>query len=153
MGINCELNKFPDVMRFLFNRIEGFAQVVVVDARFEIFKRAWCLAELVEADGLAMPQHVKILSRKTVDLHYDLLATIAVQDCQASRHEDKAFILGSLNDIDAFNKRLKWLIYGTESLFRTWMDGRDRAKVVGRIAARALIRAQKNSKYDDLESA
>jgi len=150
--IECELNKFPDLMRFLSEHIEGFAQVVAIDMRFGIFNRAWCVAELIEADALSMPQYVKVPSFKTVDKHYELLTTIAVENCQASRQEDKSAILASISDVDAFNKRLQWLIYGTESLFRTWMDGRDRANAVGRIAARALMRAQKHE-HDDIESA
>merc|ERR1712039_277760 len=122
-------------MGCLFARIKGFGQVVAVDKEFDIFGRAWCVAELVEADGLVMPQYVKIHSHNSLDRHNVQLATIDVQNCQASRPEDKAMILANIADIGSFNMRLQWLIHGTEGLFSTWMDGRDRAKAVGRIAA------------------
>merc|ERR1712187_29219 len=79
-----------------------------------------------------MQQYVKIHSYDTFDQYFHLLAAIDVQSCEASRQEDKATILANIVDIGAFNERLQWLIYGTESLFRTWMDGRCRAKAVGR---------------------
>jgi hypothetical protein len=139
----------------LFRRVEGFAQVVAVDKNFEVFSRAWCVAELVEADGLAIPQYVTIYSHQTLHHHYNLLAAVDVQNCQASRPEDKASILGNIDDIGAFNERLQWLIFGTEGLFCTWMDGRDRAKIVGRIASRASVRipyqAHAHSPNDDIE--
>ena len=51
----CELNKFDDVMDLLYKTVEGFGQIVSVDTEFEIFSRAWCVAELIKADGCGMP--------------------------------------------------------------------------------------------------
>ena len=55
------------------------------------------LAELVEADGLGMPQSVKIYSQKALDDHIGLLATIDVQDSQChSRGACFGFKVGPL---------------------------------------------------------
>eukprot|EP00913_Durusdinium_trenchii_P028675 g26891.t1 len=43
-----ELNKFDDLMRFLAREVPNFVHVTVGDENFEVFKRAWCVAEIVE---------------------------------------------------------------------------------------------------------
>ena len=44
------MNKFDDMMAYLKKHVHGFNQVIVfVDVDLSIFRRAWCVAELVEA--------------------------------------------------------------------------------------------------------
>ena len=45
--IDCEMNKFDDMMAFLRRSVPSFSQVVAVDESFDLFWRAWCVAELV----------------------------------------------------------------------------------------------------------
>merc|ERR1712196_273618 len=61
--LECELNKFDDMMRLLHQTVRCFTQVVAVDRQFSIFNRAWCVAELVEADACDMPQIVCVSSQ------------------------------------------------------------------------------------------
>lgn len=134
--IKCEMNKFDAMMTFLFERVPDFKQVVVVDADFEVFYRAWCVAEIAEGDRLELQQSIKIHSQDSLDLHYDSLSTLDVQACQASREEDKHMILAKIPDIDAFNLRLQEVIFGVHGLFSAWLDGHDRAGLIGRIYRR-----------------
>merc|ERR1712151_1153930 len=108
---------------YLWENSNGFGQVVAVDKELEVFSRAWCVAELVEADGLGISQSVKIHSYEVLDDCYDHLELLDVRDCKASRPEDKDCILSRIGNIDAFNDRLQWLIYGSGGLFSAWMDG------------------------------
>jgi hypothetical protein len=48
-GDQCEMNKFDDMMALLHGRNRSFTQLVAVDREFDIFTRAWCVAELVQA--------------------------------------------------------------------------------------------------------
>ena len=54
------------MINYLCNHVDGFGQVIAVDSEFEIFGRAWCLAELVEARKQGMEQTVKVHSRRKV---------------------------------------------------------------------------------------
>ena len=48
--VECELNKFDSMMSQLHRRYsQNFMQVVAIDKDFNLFSRAWCVAELVEA--------------------------------------------------------------------------------------------------------
>ena len=48
----CELNKFDDMMRYLDRRVLLFSHVIIVDQQFELLRRAWCVAEIVEGNVL-----------------------------------------------------------------------------------------------------
>eukprot|EP00930_Biecheleria_cincta_P016710 TRINITY_DN13489_c0_g1_i3.p1 TRINITY_DN13489_c0_g1~~TRINITY_DN13489_c0_g1_i3.p1 ORF type:complete len:400 (+),score=50.64 TRINITY_DN13489_c0_g1_i3:72-1271(+) len=144
----CELNKFDEVMILLHERCSRFAQIIVVDWAFQVFFRAWCVAEIVQGHILDIPAHVKIHSGAALDAHYETLSILDVRDCQASRSSDKEMILAKILDINAFNLRLQWLIFGTAGLFSKWVDGEERAGQVGRIVRRAQIPRRKLS---DLE--
>merc|ERR1712048_701815 len=48
-SIPCEMNKFDDMMELLSATDSNFAQVIAVDASFELFSRAWCVAEIAAA--------------------------------------------------------------------------------------------------------
>merc|ERR1719313_2921127 len=57
----CEMDKFEAMMSFLKN-LPGtngrFMQVIAVDRKFEIFERAWCLAEIAEAHRSQIRPHL-----------------------------------------------------------------------------------------------
>ena len=89
--VECEMNKFDHMMAYLCMRVDGFKQVVAIDENFDLFSRAWCLAELAEAEARKMPQSVKIQSEASLDRHYDRLALLNVLACRAARAEDKDF--------------------------------------------------------------
>ncbi|CAE8587258.1 unnamed protein product [Polarella glacialis] len=127
--VECEMNKFDHMITFLSARIPSFSLVAAVDLTLGLFMRAWCVAELIEADFSSIPIVIKIYSERTLDHHYN--------DCQASRVEDKAMILSRILDVDMFNARLQWLIFGSDGLFSTWLDAQGRAAHAGRIAGRA----------------
>lgn len=139
--IPCEMNKFDDMMAYLQRDVVGFKQVVAVDATFDLFWRAWCVAELVEAENSGIPQTVQIHSEDALQQNYRRLTKLRVQECRASRLEDKNGILMKIPDLEEFNARLQWNIFGQGGLLRTWMDGQERLVGVGHIAYRALRRA------------
>jgi len=139
-----EMNKFDDMMNYLQGNVAGFALVVAVDMAFDLFSRAWCVAELVEADTSGIPQGIKIHSEETLDRNYDRLSMLDVTNCRATIQADKDLILSKIPDLDAFNNRLQWLVFGTEGIFQKWSDAQARAETAGRIASRALGRATTN---------
>jgi len=137
---HCELNKFDDVMRFLrYWHREAFAQVIVVDVSFQVFSRAWCVAEIIEGNNLGIKSSVKILSEIILDTHYDMLTVLDVQECKASRVEDKDMILAKITDTAVFNLHLQECIFGTAGLFHQWRDGQEQARQIGRILRRAWL--------------
>merc|ERR1712048_1006299 len=105
-----------------------------------VFTRAWCIAEIAQANLSSIPQIIKTHSLRMVDAHYSSLSTLALQDCHASRPEDKDMILAKIEDIDAFNAHMQWVIFGMQGLFSKWMDGQARAAIIGRIIKRAKTR-------------
>jgi len=140
----CELNKFDAMMSHLVRVTDGFEQVVAVDERFDLFSRAWCVAELVEAESSGIPQTIQIHSIDAVDNHYGSLATLDVRDCKASRQEDKHFILQRIQDVESFNSRMQWLIFGEEGLLKDCVDALERSRIFGKVVHRALRRSLDN---------
>jgi len=135
---NCEVNKFDAMMRFLHEASTDFSHLVVVDMEFDLFTRAWCIAEIVESDLSGISQRILLHSQEMLDYHYDSLSLIDVRNCKASRVEDKELILKRINDPSSFNVQLQWTIFGTKGLFSKWLDGQERAALIGRIVRRAM---------------
>ncbi|OLQ08204.1 hypothetical protein AK812_SmicGene8310 [Symbiodinium microadriaticum] len=109
--VQCELNKFDSMMAYLHHRYrQRFLQVVATDKSFNLFSRAWCIAELVQEENSAQ------------------LESLRVEDCSASRPEDKEGKEGSVwpflleKEIEEFNRRLPELLLGSEGLFAGWKD-------------------------------
>merc|ERR1739845_152678 len=100
-----------------------------------------CVAELLVARSEGIPQSIQIISERSIDQNYCLLAMLDVRACQASHQEDKEKILSKIPDIDRFNEDMQILIFGADGLLKAWMDGKSRASNIGRIAARAFMRA------------
>jgi len=140
----CELNKFDDVMRVLCSVHEDtFAQVIVVDTAFQVFFRAWCVAEIIEGNNLRIKTSVKIPSEESLNSNYDMLAMLDVQDCESTHIEDREMILAKITDIHVFNLHLQERIFGAAGLFSHWIDGQEQARRIGRIVTRVMIPAEK----------
>lgn len=139
--VQCELNKFDSMMAYLHHRYhQRFLQVVATDKSFNLFSRAWCIAELVQAHASRMEQHVVLHSHKVLEENSARLESLRVEDCSASRPEDKEEILkkiGSASEIEEFNRRLQQLLLGSDGLFAGWKDAQALLLDVGAIAARA----------------
>ena len=138
----CELNKFDDMMAFLARSVPNFGQLIVVDKRFDVLYRAWCVAEVVEANVLGIKARIQVHSQNAVDCNYDHLAHLDVRNCSATSQADKDLILRKIYDIDAFNLKLQQLVFSSEGLFSGWVDGRERSRQVGRIWRRSLCRLE-----------
>jgi hypothetical protein len=139
----CEMNKFDDMLAYLSKRAgTGFALVIYVDETFDIFSRAWCVAELVEASMAGLRQHVKIPSEDSLVKYSDDLLELDVRASKAARPEDKQEILARIKNVDTFNEHLQWLIFGSEGLFKDMVDGVLQWRSVGKIALRSAKRLQ-----------
>lgn len=116
----CELNKFDAMMHDLSQSSAKFRQAVAVDVSLQLFSRAWCVAELVEARRLGLQQQLVVYSRNSVSGEKTLaLKKIRVQNCQASRPEDVEEILAKIDDKDKFNKELQGALFDdSDSLFK-----------------------------------
>lgn len=132
-SINCELNKFDDMMEYLAARKPQFAQVIAVDASFVLFQRAWCVAEIAMAHSVGMDQHVKVRSQDFLEANKETLQSLQIQNMEASRPEDKVSILSKIPDVDEFNGRLQTLLF---RVFANWqnMDASEQLERLGRMS-------------------
>ena len=153
--IQCELNKFDSMMAHLHRHCRhGFLQVLAIDRDFHLFSRAWCIAELVQAHASQMDQHVVLHSHETLKQHSGQLRSLRVEDCSASRPEDKEAILAKIGhgpEIAEFNSRLQQLLLGSEGLFAGWTNGETLLLDIGSIAARAKVRRETRPRIPDTE--
>ncbi|OLP90471.1 hypothetical protein AK812_SmicGene27947 [Symbiodinium microadriaticum] len=139
----CELNKFDDVIDFLHRTVPEFAQVVSVDIKYEVFERAWCVAELVRAFYCHIPQRVLLHSDKFLDIEeeeqqvYTLLTTLTVRNCKASRAEDKEMVLSKIPDIQTFDEQLQYVIFGQRGLLKRRLAGLGLLSAAKRVTLRA----------------
>lgn len=132
-----ELNKFDDMMAFRQKHTSGFGQLIVVDENFVVFKRAWCVAEMVEGTVLSREGNytvrVAIFSETSVDVNYDTLSLLDVRNCKAALETDRQYILSKIADPRAFNLKLQHMIFSSQGIFSKWVDGKERSRQVGRI--------------------
>jgi len=128
------MNKFDDMMAMLAAESKDFQQIIAIDQDFELFTRAWCVAELDTASEMGMSQTVKVYSRYTLDKNVSWLKNLDIRKMQATRPEDKADILAKIKDIPTFNSMMQSLLL--EKLFPAWhsMGMTDQMNCVGRIA-------------------
>ncbi|CAJ1448225.1 unnamed protein product [Effrenium voratum] len=153
--LQCELNKFDDMMMHLYY-VHGsaFVQVLAIDRDFEIFSRAWCLAEMVQADACRMDQHVLLHSPEALEKNSARLVSIRVQDCSATRPEDKEAILsniGGAREQEQFNDRLRDLLLGAKGLLAKWLDGQTNLQGIGAVAARVKAETRAHEDEDSEE--
>jgi len=126
------------MMAYLLARNPFVVQVIAVDMKFELFLRAWCVAELAIAKRSNMQQHMKIHSNEVLQEKYHILKHLDIRSCNASRPEDKQEILEKIEDIAEFNEELQWLIFGSGGLLSKWVSGDKQLHMVARVVARAL---------------
>ena len=132
---SSEINKFDDMMRLLATT-GGCRQVIAVDKALDLFRRAWCVAEIAEAKRLQMDQSLKLWSKATLQERARTLENLDVRDMRASSDKDKELILGKIQDVDDFNAKLQVLIFDPKSgLVATWnaMDSLQQIGEVGRL--------------------
>lgn len=133
-SIGCEMNKFDDMMALLAAEDSEFCQVIAVDRCFQLFSRAWCVAELAEADTMGMLQRLVIDAESSLDRDAEKLAHIDVRELMASRPEDKEEILRRISDKNAFNEKLHDLLF--KRLIAGWrtLDSSQKLERVGELA-------------------
>mmetsp|Transcript_1252 Transcript_1252/g.2885 ORF Transcript_1252/g.2885 Transcript_1252/m.2885 type:complete len:688 (+) Transcript_1252:118-2181(+) len=146
----CQMNKFSDMMAFLAAGDPDFAQVIAVDRDFGLFNRAWCVAELAEADKMGMQQHIKLVSNEALDGHRDDLQNLDVEQMQAARPEDVQEILAEIPDVPTFNAHLQSLLFGEIGLFALWasFDVVELAAEVGRVTSLTRARSRLSSESE-----
>lgn len=135
-SIQCEMNKFSDVMMLLASSNKDLVQCVAVDAGFDVFSRAWCIAEAVEACRLKIKQVLVVPSRSQLLSHTTKLLNLRVEDMQASFPEDKELIMAKILDKPAFNRQLQKLIFDQQQgLLAVWhnLDAEQQMGEVGRM--------------------
>merc|ERR1712046_376728 len=103
------------MMVYLQRNMPHFRQVIIVDVRYEVFTRAWCVAELVVAHEHYLPQVLLLYSLDGVEEQAELLEHLDVRDCQSTRPEDKDRIISKIADIELFNDELKSLIFDADT--------------------------------------
>uniref|UniRef100_A0A7S1WVU9 Uncharacterized protein n=1 Tax=Alexandrium catenella TaxID=2925 RepID=A0A7S1WVU9_ALECA len=125
----CEMNKFDDMIELLSSEVPGFAQLVAVDRSYAVFTRAWCVAELHRAHTVGLPQRVCMEKNRVLDMDaddlgdYRKLSMLSVTECEASRPNDKAEILGRITDTQEFDAQLQEVIFGSRGLLRHEVEG------------------------------
>lgn len=120
-SIQCEMNKFDDMMAYLAGKDESFAEVIAVDEKLDLFERAWCMAEVAEAKQMGMEQNLKLRNKETLIIRQNTLRGLDVKQMQASRPEDVKAILAKIPDTKAFNDYLQDLIFDQNSgLLTNW---------------------------------
>ncbi|CAE8639125.1 unnamed protein product [Polarella glacialis] len=119
-SVRCEMNKFDSMMHWLAATDTSFYQVVAVDAGFELFGRAWCVAELAEAHSIGMCQQLKVVSAAALEENAHKLRDLKVQEMRASRQEDVDEILAKIPDHETFNQQLHDMIF--YSVISGWTD-------------------------------
>jgi len=145
-SIPCEVNKFADMMAYLAATDSEFRHVVAVDAKLDLFSRAWCVAEIAEAHRLGMEQELKLRGAEALEVHRELLVNLRVEEMRATRPEDVAEILATIPDKGAFNQHLQGLIFDEGSgLLAHWgsLDCAQQLHRIGRLAR--LMRMSKGS--------
>jgi len=135
-SIECEMNKFDDVMMFTFSRNKQLVQCIAVDVDFEVFSRAWCIAEVVESSRIGIKAVLVVPSRQQLVAHTPKLLRLKVEEMQASFPEDKELILARIDDKPSFNRQLSNLIFDRQSgLLAVWhhLDAEQQMGMVGRL--------------------
>ena len=122
-SIQCEMNKFDDMMALLAHENPDFAEVVAVDASLDLFGRAWCVAELAKAHRMGMAQSLKMRNKETFLRRQVTLQGLKVENMKASRPEDVVEILAKIPDKEAFNAKLQELIFDSNvGLVAAWKN-------------------------------
>lgn len=131
-----EVNKFDDMMRRMRHRSKSLEQIVAMDTRFSLVKRAWCVAELVQAHKCLIPQRLQIYSEESLRRHAFQMKEFDVRRCKATDPNDVDFILAKIKSKDAFNNQVKALLFSQRGLLAQWVEENRAAQQAGAVAAR-----------------
>jgi len=138
-GVLCEMNKFDDMMLYLSSNDPSFRQVIAIDREFDLFKRAWCVSEIHLAHSSYINAAVKFHTHKSLELHQNMLMNLRVQDMESSRPEDKAMILGKIDNLDDFNETLRWIVLDEDTgIFANCQDSLQASGNLGKIVRTTL---------------
>ncbi|CAE7632775.1 unnamed protein product, partial [Symbiodinium sp. CCMP2456] len=139
-SVRCEMNKFHDMMGLISTLKPGFSQVIAVDAQFHLFTRAWCVAEIHQAQQLGMVQRMRTLSQENLSQYECWLHCLKVEEMSASNPADTELILSKIEDKARFNAELQSLIFGKDGLISACHMGFERMAILGAVARQGAIR-------------
>lgn len=161
-SIPCELNKFHDMIKTLASSDESFEQVIAVDADFEVFNRAWVVAEISAGHAMGLHQRMKLRNAQVLKKAEKSLRKLDVRKMSASRPEDIQEVLQGIPDKAEFNQHLQDMIFGKNGkggLLKAWrgLDSLQRMDRIGHIAKLSQISrlgrsATQVSLHDELPS-
>jgi len=138
-SINCEMNKFVDMMSCLKCISPRFKQVIATDMSFNLFSRAWCVAEIHRGRQMRLSQSMAMHSEASLREHEAKLRGMKVQEMKASNPDDVELILSQISDLDAFNQEVQQLIFDTDGLVPTWCKGLEQMSLLGEVARRGYV--------------
>eukprot|EP00439_Symbiodinium_sp_Y106_P068872 s439_g11.t1 len=157
-SVRCEMNKFHDswhasfepsglrdMMGLISTLKPGFSQVIAVDAKFQLFTRAWCVAEIHQAQQLGMVQRMRTLSQENLTQyeilwHFQHKIFVSLEEMSASNPADTELILSKIEDKARFNAELQSLIFGKDGLISACHMGFERMAILGAVARQGAIR-------------
>ncbi|CAL1166605.1 unnamed protein product [Cladocopium goreaui] len=139
-SVRCEMNKFDDMMSCLSAKNHRFGQLIAVDTDFNLFTRAWCVAEIHRAQLMGMPQRMSIYSEANLKEHEGWLQHLKVETMSASNPSDTELILSKIDDKQQFNEELRSLIFDENGLIQACHAGFDKVAMLGAIAQRGATR-------------
>lgn len=122
---------------FLAAKKPRFEHVIAVDAKFTLFERAWCVAELAEGSLRGVKQHLLVRSRSSLERNARKVWNLRIEDMKASRIEDIKGILDRIPDTAAFNRKLRVTIWDKNvGLMEVWkgLDTTEQMSQIGRLA-------------------
>jgi len=140
-SINCEMNKFIDMMSCLSCISPRFEHFIATDMDFYLFSRAWCVAEIHCGRRLRLTQNMAMHSQLSLKNNKAKLKDLKVQEMKASNPDDVTFILSHISDVHAFNKDVQELIFAQDGLVQTWCNGLEQMHLLGKVARRGSARS------------
>eukprot|EP00931_Biecheleriopsis_adriatica_P025620 TRINITY_DN15678_c0_g1_i1.p1 TRINITY_DN15678_c0_g1~~TRINITY_DN15678_c0_g1_i1.p1 ORF type:complete len:158 (-),score=21.34 TRINITY_DN15678_c0_g1_i1:53-526(-) len=148
------MNKFNDMISLLTSQISNFRLLVAMDINFNTLSRVWCVAEIYQACVLNIPLSVCIESNGVFEANAEAidievmtkLMALSVADCEASREEDKADILGRITDIASFDVQLQHVIFGQHGIFHKKFTAYDALVAAGNSARRTCALSEAYSR-------
>mgnify|MGYP002803525004 FL=1 len=141
-SVKCEMNKFDNMMDCIFSLNPSCSQLIAVDVEFQLFTRAWCVAEIHQAQMMHMPMRMIILSEENLKRQEAWLHHLKVQEMKASNPSDVKFILSKIDDPRQFDAELQQLIFGTGGLVQCCHMGFERVSLLGAVAQRGFDRSR-----------
>eukprot|EP00929_Paragymnodinium_shiwhaense_P122861 TRINITY_DN9608_c0_g1_i2.p1 TRINITY_DN9608_c0_g1~~TRINITY_DN9608_c0_g1_i2.p1 ORF type:complete len:786 (-),score=85.13 TRINITY_DN9608_c0_g1_i2:142-2499(-) len=139
-SINCEMNKFDDMMMWLASMNKDFGQCIAVGTQLDLFTRAWCVAEIHCAYVLDMAQSLRLFSAGTLQQQREWLRDLRVETMESANPDDKHMILAKIGDTTHFNKQVQRLIHCEGGLLCNFHGGMCVADALHVLARRARER-------------